>query len=174
MARFPKVDSPCPLDMDEQKRLDGYCNRCHKQVHVLDGMDDAGRAAWLAAAEGPVCVSYRRSSRIASIAAIAITLVAGTAFAGEECADTPLSALISVSRQQVTPVDPAQGQLLAGVESSNTDAQESDLLELVIVGGIRDPRDAEWVDDSDLPELPVKVVATVQVDNEAQPPPAKL
>jgi hypothetical protein len=172
MARFPKIDSPCPLGVDEQRRLNGYCNRCHKEVYVLDGMDDAGLAAWMAAAEGPVCVSYRRSSRLAGLAAIAITLVAGTAFAGEECADTPTPArLISVAQQQVTPV--AQRQVLADVYSSDDAAQESELLELIVVGGIRDPREAEWADDSDLPELPIKVLASTPVNDETQSPPIK-
>ncbi|RNF82369.1 hypothetical protein [Montanilutibacter psychrotolerans] len=139
MACFPKIDKPCPLDIDAQRRLDGYCGHCSTEVHSLDAMDDAQRRALLQAASGPICVSYRTAARrppphrVAGYGlAIAATLVSGAAMANPP---TPQTAQ--------TPV--AQASLLS---------QDPEQLEVVIVGGVSDPQDAGWVDDGSTPELP--------------------
>ena len=152
MAQVPKIDSPCPLGIAEQLRLDGHCGRCDKQVHALDAMDDAERRALLRAADGPICVSYRSARPSASRRgagfgiAIAATLVSGGAFAVD-----PPSLLPTVANEQASPVT-AASPLVAPVQASGEDEDEG----LVFVGGISDPHDAQWSDDSDLPELPVR------------------
>jgi len=75
MARFPIIDSPCPLPQDELAGIAGHCGRCGKTVHSLDGMDDAERSAFMSKARGPICVSYRLPMRIGA-AALALALAA--------------------------------------------------------------------------------------------------
>lgn len=181
MARFPKIDSPCPLNVDEQLRIDGYCGRCDKHVHALDGMSDAERAALLQAAKGSLCVSYRAPQRRSAGfgVAIAATLVATSAFAGEPpCAATAAPIAGPSASMPATPVAPAS--LVADTEQLDfimvggvsepgeaewvgddarpqlPEAEQATALEyIVITGGVNDPADAAWVDDSTLPELPV-------------------
>ena len=155
MALFPKIDSQCPLDIEEQRRLDGYCHRCHKHVHALDGMGEGERRTLLANAPGPLCVSYRRgTSRAASLVAVAITLVAGVAHAGEECAEMTAPPFLEAIRQS-TEVTPLEARAIAVPEEGET-TEQLEQLEFIVVGGITSPRDAEWVDDSHLPELPMR------------------
>ena len=153
MSLVPRIDQPCPLGIDEQRRIAGHCGRCEKHVHDLSALDEGARRALLARADGPVCVSYRRSARLAHAAAIAITLVAGTAFAGENCADAPSAPLVPVVAQgPVSPASPTPG---AAADSATGEPEELTSLDYVVVGGISDPHEAEWVDDSTLPELPM-------------------
>ena len=152
MAQVPKIDSPCPLGIAEQLRLDGHCGRCDKHVHALDAMDEAERRALLRTADGPICVSYRsvRPSAMRRGAgfgiAIAATLVSGGAFTAE-----PPSLLPPVASEQASPVT-AASPLVAPEQASGEDEDER----IVFVGGISDPQDAQWSDDSDLPELPMR------------------
>lgn len=139
MACFPKIDKPCPLDIDAQRRLDGYCGHCSTTVHSLDAMDDAQRRALLHAASGPICVSYRApvrrpaSHRVAGYGlAIAATLVSGAAMANP----------------------PAPQAAQTPVEQASLLNQEPELLEVLVLGGVSDPQDAGWVDDGSTPELP--------------------
>lgn len=171
MAFFPKIDSPCPLGIDEQRRINGHCGRCDKHVHALDGMSDADRRSLLADATGPICVSYRRSSRIASLAAVAITLVSVSAMAGEDRADTTPLAPIA-QQQEVTPVAGTL-DLVKPVDVTAPDAEELD--QIILVGGISAPQDAEWDDESTLPELPIRTlplesaIAGIERDAAEQP-----
>lgn len=133
MARFPRIERLCPLSQEEQRRLDDDCRRCNKRVHTLDAWTDAEREAFLAASSGPVCVSYRVPTRRMTGfgLAMAATLAAGSALAGDA---------------------PAQLQSQS-VESTPDEPQ----FEMIIVGGIEDPANAGWIDDSDLPDLPMVV-----------------
>lgn len=136
MALFPEIDSPCPLNVAEQRAIKDDCARCGKHVHALNGLSDARRVDLLAAADGPICVSYKISAaqarRMSGVGfAMAVTLVAASA-----AAEAP-------------------------VQSS--DESGSEKLEMVIfVGGVNDPADAAWIDDSDLPELPVVIESPVK------------
>lgn len=142
MARYPRIDQPCPLDAQARQRLDGHCGACGKTVHCLDGRSDAERAELLRQASGPVCVSYRLAMGTALALAIAAPATAGQA----EIAPSPQTVLAapSAAAQTQTPV------------VVTTQRLESDLV-MVLVGGISRPGEAEWVDDdSDLPELPMR------------------
>jgi len=144
MALVPRIDLSCPLDATQQRRIDGHCNHCDTPVHALDGMDDASRRALLARAEGPVCVSYRAPARLAQMAAIALTLVATTAFAGEPADAAP------AEQAATTAQDPA-----GSAPTPRRDERVRQLGTLIVMGAVADPHDAHWVDDSTLPELPV-------------------
>jgi hypothetical protein len=145
MALVPRIDLSCPLGVDEQRRIAGHCNHCDTPVHALDGMDEAARRALLARAEGPVCVSYRVPARLAQMAAIALTLVTTTAFADEPADAAPASQSTAAGQQdEASPASPARkGERVKQLGS------------LIVLGAVADPRDAAWVDDSTLPELPV-------------------
>lgn len=144
MPSFPRIDSPCPLSAEEQRAIDGHCDRCDKHVHALNEMSEAERRALLANAAGPICVSYRKTMprRVGRIgAAIAATLITTTAYAGD-------------------PVAPAAGQptvaaALQGVE------EEVFLEDIVFVGGVNDSQDALAAMDMSVPALPMHTLALV-------------
>ena len=161
MALVPKIDSPCPLGIDELRRLQGYCGHCSTQVHALDGMDEQERKALLQAAAGPICVSYRvprppSARRGAGFGiAIAATLVSGGAFA----ADPP--SLIAPTTTEATTSPVAVAPLLP-IDATPEREEPTELERIEIVGGgVRDPRDAQWIDDSELPELPIRDAASL-------------
>ena len=159
MALVPKIDQPCPLSVDELRRIDGYCGRCSTQVHALDGLNESERRALLQAASGPICVSYRvprpaPTRRGAGFGiAIAATLVSGGAFA----ADPPSLLVPATAEPSATPVATAP---LLPVEAV-VECEEASELEFITVtgGGVSDPQDAQWIDDSQLPDLPMRDVA---------------
>lgn len=139
MACYPKIDQPCPLGIDERRRIDGWCRHCSKSVHSLDGMDDAGRMAFMRNAKGPLCVTYRVATRGAALglgAALALAVPLGNA----QDADAT-----SMSRADAT----------AGAPYPAGDASDGKL-DSITVGGVSDPATVEFIDASDaLPELPV-------------------
>jgi hypothetical protein len=174
MARVPLIDSPCPLSQTERVRIDGHCGRCNKAVHVLDGLDDFQRRSLLAAAKGPLCVSYRvPTNRAPAIGvAMAVMFSAGAAMAGQDC-DEAKPAFQSVESSPAASVSgPHEGlserldtiQSLGGVIRRPVDAVWKDqddeatserLDTIVMTGGVSSAEDAAWVDDSALPDLPI-------------------
>lgn len=132
MARFPVIDRPCPLPRDEQRRLDGHCTRCSCAVHSLDGMDDAARVATMNSASGPICVSYRLA------AGLGAALVLSMASPGIAVADDAAQTATTPPVEYVDPLD------------------DAGLLDNIFVGGVSQPGQAHWVDDSALPELPMR------------------
>lgn len=153
MSRFPRIDSPCPLSPNEQRAIDGHCSRCDKQVHALDALNEDERRALLAAATGPICVSYRVATprKVGRFgAAIAATLIgtgaATAAYASD--ADPTASAL---------PPPPAQsGPSWAQAHTEEDSEKEQELDRVFIVGGINDPQDAKFEEDTSLPALPIR------------------
>ena len=171
MARFPKIDTPCPLDAATLNAVQGQCHVCNRQVHRLDGLDEAARRALLASADGPICVSYRVPAAARHAGgmgrAIAATLIgaglAGAAHAGTPPADAAASSPPVVGLPASSPLAPlavpATAMLGAGQDYVE---EELDVIN-VTGGGILVPGEAEWVDvedDSGLPELPVVVRPT--------------
>ncbi len=161
MACFPKIDQTCPLGIDEQNRIDGYCGRCAKAVHALDTLGDTERRALLSKADGPICVSYRRP------AARGLGVGLGAALAMSVSA----SALAIDVLSSASATEPAQSSIdkarpaLLGEKGDGPKCDEAakaaaageplPLEMIVMVGGVSNPAYAEWVDDSDLPDLPM-------------------
>ncbi|MBW8851562.1 MAG: hypothetical protein JF600_12330 [Xanthomonadales bacterium] len=151
MARFPKIDTPCPLSAEEQAVIEGHCGHCDKHVHRLDALDEAQRHALLANADGPICVTYRMPKPAPKShpfsAAIAITLLGagGAAYAGEPPQDPPPEGLPWVAH----PADAAMSPL--------PDENKAALLDFVVfLGGVDDPRNATDVEDAEAkPMLPM-------------------
>jgi hypothetical protein len=139
MACFPKIDQPCPLGIDEQKRIDGYCGRCSKAVHSLDAMSDAERIGFLRNASGPVCVSYRvRAPRSAALGlgAVLVLSMAGQGHADPIGSDVPAGAPATVQAAVVAPPPKEEPPVM-------------------MMGGVSDPASVTFIEEDDAPELPV-------------------
>lgn len=149
MARFPRIDSPCPYKDDRAAMFVGnFCRMCKREVVDLTTWSDDERARFLASCEGEVCVSYRRPSRPALVAA---TMAAAVAALPAAAQDVP-----------------------AGEEHRAVEAPEVIFLpeERVWMGRIKDPRHTALTEDDDddaPPELPV-VYEPSTVDTEPAAP----
>ncbi|SDX97574.1 hypothetical protein [Lysobacter enzymogenes] len=146
MARYPRIDQPCPLDASARRNINGDCSQCGKTVHCLDGRSDEERAALLRQAGGPICVSYRIALGTALALSIAAPAAAGSVDAAAPAAPAqtaPLAAPAAASQTQMPVVA--------------TERLTEPGLQMVFVGGVSRPGEAEWVDDdSSLPELPMR------------------
>ena len=168
MARFPKIDTPCPLDATAREVVQGQCHVCHHEVHSLDGLDEAARRALLASANGPVCVKYRVPAASRPTAGmgrmIAATLIgaglAGAAHAGtppEDAGAPPPTVGVPVASPLAPPAPPAMSPV---APADRIDLAEGEDFDVIIMGGVSTPGAAEWidlVDNSGLPELPMVV-----------------
>jgi len=130
MAKFPKIDSPCPYKADLAAILDGdFCRMCQREVFDLSGWSDGERVAFLKGCETEVCVRYTLPMRPAlAAAALAAAVIA-----------------LPVAAQEPTVV---HGDVAVPDED----------YDMIIVGGIKDPKAVAMVEDpadATLPELPV-------------------
>lgn len=111
MAKYPKIDSPCPYKNDLSAIMAGdMCRMCNRRVIDLNPLSDQERVAFLGNCKEEVCVSYRIPIRAAAAALLAAAAVAA-----------PMSAA----------------------------AQDRDDMDVIIVGGITDPKQAQYVSESD-------------------------
>jgi hypothetical protein len=136
MAMFPRVQSPCPYKDRLASVMDGeHCRICKRDVIDLTHMTDGGRREFISACEGEVCVIYKLPLRPALVAAAMAASVAALPAAAQDA--------------------PAAVTLYGDVA---VPAEED--YEEIIVGGIKDPKNTEWVEDTAdaaIPELPVVV-----------------
>ncbi len=136
MAFFPRIQSPCPYKSSLSAVMDGdFCRMCERRVFDLTAMTDAERRAFMAGCGEEVCVSYRLRPAIAA-AALAAAAVPVAAAAQDLGPAVPNAAWIA---------EAAPG--LGSMEEDN-----------IIVGGIKDPANVEYVEDpadAAIPELPV-------------------
>lgn len=130
MARFPRIQSPCPWQANLASVMDGdVCRMCKRQVFDLTAMDDAARLAFFRDCAGEVCVSYKLPLRLAAVlAASAIALPA---------AAMPANNVAVTSADEI-----GDGEVI------------------VLAGGIKDRHNVTFVDvdveaDRTIPELPV-------------------
>jgi predicted Fe-S protein YdhL (DUF1289 family) len=136
MAFFPKIQSPCPYKANLAAVMDGdFCRMCERRVFDLSLMDSGEKRAFLAGCTQEVCISYRFSPAIAAAAlAAAMPAAAAAQDLGPAISD---AAAIAASTAEIA-------------------AMEDDMQ--IIVGGIRDPRNVQYVEDPsdrDVPQLPV-------------------
>jgi predicted Fe-S protein YdhL (DUF1289 family) len=134
MASFPKIQSPCPYQGNLAAIMDGdFCRMCRRQVFDITGWTDGERKAFLAGCREEVCVSYRIVRPALAAAALAAAAIPTAAAAQDQAAPAAAPA----AADEFGPV-----------------AQEM----LVIVGGIKDPANAEFASAEELaaiPEVPV-------------------
>lgn len=132
MALFPRIQSPCPYKGNLADIMVGStCQLCQRDVIDLTAMSDAERINLVAGCADEICVSYRLPARTILAAA---ALGAGFGMAG-------------LAQAQDAPPPSA-------AEAPAEDVEEN----WIIVGGLRAPEKAEWVDASrpaDMAELPV-------------------
>lgn len=86
MARFPRIQSPCPYVDRLDAIMDGTtCRMCAREVIDIGAMSDDTRVAFLRSCTQPVCVSYRLPLRpaLAAAALAASAIVAPTAAAAQ-------------------------------------------------------------------------------------------
>lgn len=133
MARFPKIQSPCPHRDNLAEVIDGdFCRACETQVIDITAWSDAEREALVRGASGKICVSYRPALVAAAMAAAVAALPA----AAQD---------LSVS---------AAGASEISLQEPLDDSYDDE----IVVGGITDPAKAEFVEqgaDRSIPELPV-------------------
>ncbi|MCW3846117.1 hypothetical protein OF829_02630 [Sphingomonas sp. LB-2] len=136
MARFPKIDSPCPYKDNRAAIFDGdFCRMCKRNVVDLTAWSDGERAAFLASCETEVCVSYRLPIRPALAAAALAAAVAALPAAAQ---DAPATETPGV-------------QLVSGDVPVDEDTE-------IWMGGIKDPKNTALTEDpadATLPEMPV-------------------
>jgi predicted Fe-S protein YdhL (DUF1289 family) len=136
MAFFPKIQSPCPYKADLAAVMDGdFCRMCERRVFDLSAMSSGEKRAFLAGCTQEVCISYRFSPAIAA-AALAAAMPAAAA------------------AQDLGPAVPDA----AAIAASTAEIAALDQSEWIVVGGIKDPRHVQYVEDPsdrDVPLLPV-------------------
>lgn len=132
MARFPRIQSPCPNKARLSEVMDGdFCRACDRTVIDLTHMREEEKEALMKATTGKICVSYRPALVAAAMAAAMAALPVAAAD------DISISTSADVSFQE--PVD---------------DYYDDE----IVVGGITDAKKADYVEvkaDADVPELPV-------------------
>jgi predicted Fe-S protein YdhL (DUF1289 family) len=138
MPLFPKIQSPCPYQTRLAAVMDGdFCRMCERQVFDLTALSDGERRAFMAGCADEVCVSYRLPVRAAMAAA---ALAAATI--------APAAAAQDISPPVQTETETAAAEEIAADDLS---------VGVIIVGGIKDPANAEFVElpeDESVPELP--------------------
>lgn len=138
MAMFPKIQSPCPYKANLAAVMDGdFCRMCKRNVVDLTTWSDDQRVAFLKSCETEVCVSYRLPLRPALAAAAMAAAVAALPAAAQ---DAPVA--------QVAAAD------VAADATTMADPEDT----WIVVGGIKDPKNAEFVEDAAdaaIPALPV-------------------
>lgn len=139
MACFPKIDQPCPLGIDAQRRIAGFCGHCSKAVHGLDAMSDAERVAFMRNAQGPICVSFRVRRGAAIGLGVALALSASVPGHADPVGPELQAAVESVAATTTPPPPPPEPPVM-------------------LMGGVSDPQSVAFVeddDDDDVPELPI-------------------
>ncbi|MES2058714.1 MAG: hypothetical protein V4564_22435 [Pseudomonadota bacterium] len=132
MSLFPRIQSPCPYKGNLSDIMDGsLCRLCKREVYDLTALSDGERQALVNGCETEICVSYTVSTRsVLAAAAMGVAAMTTPAFA-----------------QQTPQAGPVAAALDDATEFSD-----------IIVGGLRAPKQAQWVKDepvSDAPALPV-------------------
>ena len=145
MAKFPRIQSPCPYKSDLAAVMEGdFCRMCERNVFDLTGWSDGERVAFLAGCAEEVCVSYRvpvRSMLAAAALAAAAAALPSAAMAQEGVGDVSLMPAMAAAARDVAATQAASMQEFE-----------------IIVGGIRDPANAEFIDheaEATLAALPV-------------------
>jgi predicted Fe-S protein YdhL (DUF1289 family) len=152
MAFFPKVQSPCPYKADLAAIMDGdMCRMCKRQVVDISDWSDDARRDLIAGCRDEVCVSYRIVRPALAAAALAAAAIPSAALAQEQAA--------APAAETIAPLTPT--------EVAQTNVPEQDY---VIVGGINDPANAEFMSAEELAAIP-EVPVTYE-DDQAAPPPA--
>ncbi|MBU7578908.1 MAG: hypothetical protein KAF27_00325 [Porphyrobacter sp.] len=169
MSRFPLVQDPCPYKGPIADILAGsQCRLCEREVHDLTAMSEADRRALFAGcsdAEG-LCVRY--TVRAGSAVAAAMLGVAGfvAAPAMAQAADAP------AAQEQVAQAAPSDAPAAEADGDTAYDEEDFSFGEMIIVGGLRKPDQAQWHSGEEKPAAGPKL-RTLPVITEDAPAKAK-
>ena len=151
MARFPVIESPCPI---QGKALPAgaseHCTLCDRAVHNLNLMNDAQRREFMSACSGKVCVAYTMRIPVGKMPVRHRGLAAAT-LAATALASLPLAAQDTQPESPVGPMSPLP-DAISEADLPNCD----EYYDVVLVGGVTHGDQAEWTDDEKdaPPELP--------------------
>ncbi len=137
MAKFPRIQRTCPVKNALSDYMDGdVCRICDRQVFDLDSMSDSERMAFMSACKDEVCVSYKLPLRKVA-AAVALSAMA----------------LPAAAQDTLLELDSGVG----AYDELPKCAEDFDEI-IIMVGGIKDPGNVEYIEtaeDLETPELPV-------------------
>ncbi|MEO8670838.1 MAG: hypothetical protein ABI411_05950 [Tahibacter sp.] len=162
MAHVPTIDSPCPIRWNAMPTAErNFCTQCERKVHNLDGMSDGQRREFLAACSGSVCVAYTvRPARSALSTRAGLGLAAALALSPMLVGAQDMPQQSPVEASSLTP----KAEFIDCDHEKGPDAAADDKVEMIIVGGVSNPRGARWQDEaSTLPTLP-DIAADALVD----------
>jgi hypothetical protein len=149
MATYPRIDSPCPLRWSSMPGVHGFdCSQCHRHVHNLSAMSESARSEFLAGCDDSVCVAYtvpRTHPRAAAAWVLAATV--GVMAAGSALAQSSPPATLDEALAQI--------KAKSGGDTNSAQAQPG-LENMIMMGGVSNPRSAERVDFTGerAPEMP--------------------
>lgn len=133
MARFPVIESPCPI---AGKSLPAgateHCSQCDRSVHNLNLMNEGERIAFMKSCSGKVCVAYTFRIPASSFRKRALTAAALTAMA--------LTALPAAAQDS-----PVVGQSPVGDPNGLPHCDE--YIDVMEIGGVTKGDEATWVED---------------------------
>jgi hypothetical protein len=145
MARFPRIDSPCPYKSQAAAFMDGdMCRLCQRQVFDLSAMEEDARAAFLRGCSEEICVSYRLPVRPALAAAALAAALAAMPAAAQEAPAAPTAPDVVQAEEQIDYVYEIP----------------------IVLGGIKDPARAPLIED---PADLALTEAPVTYEDEAPP-----
>ncbi|MGB3470063.1 MAG: hypothetical protein WBA51_04505 [Erythrobacter sp.] len=168
MSLFPRIQSPCPYKGKFADIMQGsQCRLCKREVIDLTDMTSGERREFLSACDTEMCISYRVGAKSA-LAAMAMSTVAVPGAVAAQ--DTGIDTRIDTGAQQ------------AAVEDEEHPEEM-----WIIVGGMRKPGDAEWVEDAPLadsagetdalndhtPQMAEKPALPVEYDDDSEVSPEK-
>jgi predicted Fe-S protein YdhL (DUF1289 family) len=149
MARFPRIQSPCPYKSELAAIADaGFCGICKREVIDITGWTDRERVAFLSGCKEEVCVSYRFVRPAIAAAALAIAAIPSAAAAQSQPTDAPV---LPVTADEIG--EGGQEVVITG-------------------GGITDPRNVEYLSEEELASTP-DVPVTYEDEAPAPAPAAK-
>lgn len=160
MAKAPIIDSPCPFSASETPQAGrDHCGHCDRKVHNLDGMSTQQREHFMRSCTGKVCVAYtvHRAAPRRNLA-LGATLVAALSGTGMAMAQQ-VPPLLAPEPAQHSPVtsDPS----VTIVEPSQLLTVDSLQLTSVVMGGVLNPGDARWAEESELGASPQDELPTI-------------
>ncbi len=144
MARYPVLDTPCPIKNSLHRVMRGdFCTNCNRQVHDLTAMNENERDAFFDSCSGEICIQIKRPSAAKAIAAsLAAASLAMPMAAAAQDAPTAVQEVPTASEANAA-------QQIA----------EENIDEVEFVGGIKDPKNVTYKEeksDKEMSVLPVE------------------
>jgi hypothetical protein len=137
MAKFPRINSLCPLSQSELGKFENsFCRHCRRTVHNLDHMEDSERAEFMEQCKGTVCVSYTvKAATVAAAMAFSGAMTTAAIFATDVIDDPRLL-------PQTQDVEPMHLRILPGEIGG-------EVRTFITAGVIVSPQNISWAEHTD-------------------------